>query len=192
MGADVTERAVLQAAERTNGSHDPTLVELSTGVVLRVKKVPRQVFADIVADIKAPAVPVAYIPDKGREEENPDDPDYLDKYRTYQARLAKAMSDAVTLLGTDVESVPDGFPTDTDRDWLDEMRALGHDLSNPKARYLAWVKYKAAVDEDDFNRIWKGVGRLSGVTETDTADELQRFPRGTKRRADRSRQRADS
>lgn len=172
----VADRAVLELAERSNGK-ESNLITLSTGVVLRAKRVAPGIFSDLVARFPMPRPPVVYIPDKAREEENPDDPDYLSRLREAQAQLAKAMSDAVILLGTLMESIPDDFPREDDTQWLEEMRVLGYDLRSTAARYLAWVKFKAAETTEDFNAIWEGVGRLSGTSERDVKQAVKSFRR---------------
>jgi hypothetical protein len=160
---------------------DPALVTLSTGVVLRVRPVPQSLFADLVARYPAPDPPVTFDPDKGREEENPDDPTYLKRVQETNAQVAKAMSDAVILLGTTVERVPKGIPGQETTEWADELRLLGYELKGPRARYLAWVKFVAGPTLADYQTIWKAVGRLTGVTEQDTQAAVRRFPRGARR-----------
>lgn len=160
---------------------DPSLVELSTGVVLRVRPVPQSLFADLMARFPMPEPPVVFIPDKGREEENPDDPTYLKRVNETNAAIAKAMSDAVILLGTEVDRVPKGFSTQESAGWADELRLLGYDLASKRARYLAWVKFVAGPTLDDYQAIWKAVGRLTGVTEQDTQAAVRRFRGGARR-----------
>ena len=175
-----TEAAVAESQDEPTRP-DPTLIELSTGVVLRAKSVPTSLFADLVARFPSPKPPTVFIPEKGREEENPDDPRYLESVREQQARLAQAMSDAVILLGTSVEFMPDGFQAQSDSDWQDEIRLLGYDLHSKRAVYLAWVKFVAAPRPEDYQAIWRAVGRLTGVTESDTADAVRRFSNKAKR-----------
>lgn len=175
----VLDSAVEETVESLSAAKatlDPCLVELSSGVVLRAKPVPSSLFGDIVARYPAPEPPVVFIPDKGREEENPDDPGYLQRVQANNAAIAKAMSDAVWLLGTEVESLPKGFPSVESPVWQEELRLLGYDLKSPRARYLAWVKFKAGPELQDYQAVWKAVGRLTGVTEADTQAAVRRFP----------------
>lgn len=162
-------------------SADPNLVTLSTGVVLRVKAVPQSLFGDIVARYPEPEPPVVFIPDKGREEENLDDPQFMKRVQANNAAIAKAMSDAVLLLGTEIVSLPKDFPTVESAEWQEEIRLLGYDLKSARARYLAWVKFKAGPELADYQAVWKAVGRLTGVTEQDTQAAVRRFPRGARR-----------
>lgn len=169
-----TDKAA-QAAEQA-GAGDPGLVILSSGVVLRVRNVSSSVFADLMAEMDPPKPPVVFIPDKGRTEENPDNPDYLEAKQAHQAGVAKAMSDAVIVLGTELESKPKDFPGPTDPTWNAQMRALGRRFESEIDQYLAWVKYKAGAEQSDFTVIWEAVGRQASVVETDAAAAARRFP----------------
>ncbi len=97
------------------------------------------------------------------------------------AAVAKAMSDAVILMGTALESIPRKFPGPEDPTWLDELQLMGYTNTSARARYLAWVKFKAGPELADYQAIWKAVGRLTGVTEQDTQSAVRRFPGGARR-----------
>lgn len=167
------------------GPSDPGLVTLSSGVVLRVRAVSTSLFADLMAEMEGPRPPVVFIESKGREEENPDDPDYLAAKQAHQARVAKAMSDAVIVLGTELESLPDGFPGPEDPVWNAQMRALGRRFEGEQDRYLAWVKYQAGKETTDFQTIWEAVGRQASVLERDAHAAARRFPGRAGRRRSR-------
>jgi len=113
----------------------------------------------------------------GREIENPDDPDYLERVQAHKNESAAAMINALILLGTEVESTPKGFQKHTDNDWVDEFRVLGMPTNedNPRWRYLNWVTFKAALTTDDMNEIQRVVGRLSGVPES-AVKSAEEFP----------------
>lgn len=167
------------------GGSDPGLVTLSSGVVLRVRAVSTSLFADLMAEMDPPKPPVVFIESKGREEENPDDPDYLAAKQAHQARVAKSMSDAVIVLGTELESLPKGFPGPDDTAWNAQMRALGRRFEGEADRYLAWVKYQAGKETTDFQTIWEAVGRQASVLEKDTQAAVRRFPGRAGRRRSR-------
>lgn len=190
MGAKIVDKGVeevLDAVEsRASGTGgDPNLIELSTGVILRTRPVPRSLFADMLARFPAPKPPTVFIADKGREEENPDDPRYLAAVQDNQIQLVKAMSDAMILIGTEIESIPEGLATLDDVDWREEVHLLGYDIHGPRGWYLAWVKFKAIGNEADYQLVSDGVGRLMGVTEKDTALAARRFQSPAKRNGHR-------
>lgn len=157
-------------------------ITLSTGVVLTSKSVNRNIFADILSEHTAPPIPTYYNADKGREEENPQDPEYLDKLRRYNTQLARAMSDALIVLGTDLESKPDNLPGQDDPTWVEETELLRlYKLTTRRGRYLAWVKTVAIATDDDFAAISKSVRRAMGVPEEDVTDSAKRFRANKKR-----------
>lgn len=159
-------------------SENGSSVTLSTGVVLRLQAVPRNLFADIIGreDLQPPPVPVAYNPDKGRDEENPHDPEYLKRTRTYEAKLARSISDALIGWGTELVSKPEALPSDKDREWVARVKMVGtYDLTTKVGRYVAWVKTVAMDTDADFRLITSGVKRLMGVPEGDVAEAAKRF-----------------
>lgn len=150
-------------------------IELSTGVVLRSKKINRNVFADILSEHAKPRVPVTYNHDKGREEENQQDPEYLAALNLYNTQLARAMSDALIVLGTELESKPDELPGQDDPTWLEEVELLRvYKTHTRRGRYLAWVKTVAISNDEDFKAIGKSVQRALGVPEEDAAEKTKR------------------
>lgn len=150
-------------------------ITLSTGVVLRTKLINRNVFADILSEHVKPRIPVVYNHDKGREEENEQDPDYQEELRQYNTRLARSMSDALIVLGTELEERPDNLPSQDDPTWLEETELLRvYRLNSARGRYLAWVKTVAIQTDDDFKAIGLSVQRAMGVPESDANEKAKR------------------
>lgn len=56
-----------------------------------------------------------------------------------------------------------------------ELLRLPMNPENEAWRYLTWIKFRAAPDEDDLKKIQEVVGRLSGVREAD-AKAAEEFP----------------
>ena len=50
-------------------------------------------------------------------------------------------------------------------------------IDNSRVRYLAWVKGMAAPLDADVTLLMEEIGRLTGVTEADVADAVDRFRR---------------
>jgi hypothetical protein len=84
-------------------------------------------FQTIVRQWKAkePKVPVTFIADKERNEENPADPDYQVAKKEYEESRTLALFDAAILLCTQVESIPEGVDTPEDEGWLEDLTILG-------------------------------------------------------------------
>lgn len=158
------DKALIEAVSQA----DDRLIVLSTGVVLKGRKVNPLVLTRIMGKNSRPKPPKEFIEVMGREMENPDNPDYIDAVRQWKVESADSLARALILLGTSLESLPKGFPGPEDREWLNEYTLLGFDVvDDPQWRYLNWVQFKATMDEDDVRKIITVVGRLSGVREAD-------------------------
>ncbi len=161
------------------------IVTLSTGVELRVTSVPKNFLYAVTSRFKQPKIPTYFNEGKGREEENPDDPDYKDEVEQYMADVANASNDVVLLRGTQIKKLPKEFPGPDSEQWIEEMEALDLPMvDNSRVRYLTWVKGMAAPLDSDITRLMEEIGRLTGVTEADVADALDRFQRFAGRNPD--------
>ena len=153
------------------------LITLKSGVVLRAVKMNSTVIPDTLNQFTRPKPPKVWIAEKGRDEENPNDPRYIDAENAYRIATSMAVNDAVILFGTAFVSKPDGVEGPEDPDWQEKARLIGSLKGDGKsARYLAWVKLVAAQDETDYTAIWNAVARLNGVAEKDVAQQTARFP----------------
>lgn len=164
-------------------------ITLSTGVVLQAKPANPLIMVRVMAAFPRPRPPLWTNPTMGREMENPDDPDYLERVKSWKAESGNAILNALILLGTELVSKPDGMPGPDDikssisensdgkgktkkkpvPSWLEEYEVFGLPLHPFSAswRYLTWVIFKAAPKGEDLNRIKEVVGRLSGIPEKD-------------------------
>lgn len=168
----------IEEAEKRQGD-GPLELTLSTGVVLRVRKVNPVLLSDIASDSlkHRPRIPIAYIESLDRDEENPSDPDYVEEVAQWQAGVLLDINNAYVLMGTEIISVPDDLPDSNDERWLDEMRILGRPVGTERERYLAWIKYVVALDAEDTSAIVREVGRLSGVSESEVKEAVDGFQR---------------
>lgn len=147
---------------------DDNTITLSTGVVLRGKQAPPLALIRIMGSFPRPKPPVYFAKNMGREMENPDDPDYIERVRAWQMDSSNAMLNALILLGTELVSKPKKMEGPDDDGWLEEYRLLSTEMlpQNKSWRYLTWITFKAAINEKDLNLIKEVVGRLSGVPES--------------------------
>lgn len=171
-----SEEEVAKAVEEQKKPKDNTIT-LSSGVVLRGKQANPLILIDVMANFPRPKPPIWKNPKMGREMENPDDPDYRERLRNWEMEMSSATLSAMILLGTELVSVPKGFPKPKDDSWLDEYELLGMTLkpANESWRYLKWVTFKAVTDEKDLEKIRDVVGRLSGVRES-SVESAANFP----------------
>ena len=107
------------AKRLASGQGESTIVTLSTGVVVQLHPVSSSLVEEMKAAIKMPPVPVVWIEAKEREEENPNDPRYIEACEEVQRKRADAIFDALCTFG--VELV-DGLPEDDT--WIKKLRFL--------------------------------------------------------------------
>lgn len=156
------DAAVAVARDHARPTSDP--VTLSTGIRARLKAVSTHLIDDATRRIKYPKVPLVLDEDKGREIENPFDPDYLAEREEADRKKGMAAMDIMTMFGVELaDGVP---PTD---EWLPKLVFMAkqgiidfdvkdYDLTNPmEVEYL--FKRNFAVSAADISRI----GELSGV-----------------------------
>lgn len=148
----------------------PGEARLSTGVVITGKQAPREVlmraYERMLKD--APKVPVWLNPDKGREEPNPADPDYLEAKRNHEARAAVGIRRALIMYGVQVVSVPVGMPGPDSDEWIEEAEASGMSSGrSPLVRLYDWLTVKAGPSEDDYGLLFYVAGHANGTLEVD-------------------------
>lgn len=173
------EGEAVAAAESAISEHiAPDEVTLSSGVVLKVRRVPPLLIRRATVHVRAPIVPVVLDPDRGREIENPNDPDYLQAVVDFEETANMAVLAVMIITGTRVVSTPDDLPPVSDDLWIEQLAAAGIDLElkTDPARYLAWIQYVAIAEIEDMHLIGAAVGRASGVREADVADAVSSFP----------------
>jgi hypothetical protein len=151
-------------------------VVLSNGVTLATRKIPPGVWMAFYDELNAsaPKPPTVIIEATGTEEENRDDPDYLEALQRHNVKRAALISDILLLKGTSLVKVPKEIQ-DVQSNWDEELIALGKDIprSGPK-RYLIWLKTVAISDNADMEKVLAAVSRKVGVSE-DKVAQAERF-----------------
>jgi hypothetical protein len=151
-------------------------IALSSGLRLRLKTVPKHFIYGVTKDIPAPDVPLVYVDGKKRPIENPDDPDYKEALDKWIVVTANAATDVALLRGTEILDLPDGMISPDSTEWVEELEVLGLPMrDNSRARYLYWIKAVGVPEEEDLMALMEALGRLTGVTEDDVADAVERF-----------------
>jgi len=146
---------------------------LSTGVVLRAHKANPMTLIKIMAQEPEPKPPTVYMEVMGREVENYQDPAYLERLEGWRNRYHSRLLDAMIGLGTDVVTVPKGFPKVEDDSWVRKLKVYGIDVSmasEPDWRKINWITNIACKDETDLSLLQKKIQELSGVSEEDVAE----------------------
>lgn len=164
---EVSNEAAAVAASLTGKVRDR--IYLGNGVVLKIHPVPPLAMREAATSIPPPAPPIVRIESQDREEENPNDPDYLAEFERWQLKQLARVADVMLILGTSLQELPtDGsLVPPEDEDWIEMLEAVG--LSVPKtnkyARYLSWLRLYAVRSEQDLSEVFTAVVQASGVTE---------------------------
>lgn len=177
MSDDVDTR-VVRAVDDANKPQD-NLIRLSSGVVLRGKQAAPMVLIEVMSAFPRPKPPTHFVEAMGREMENPDNPDYIERVKNWNTEQSNATLTALIISGTELVSLPDGMSGPDDKQWLEEYGLLGLQMlpDNKTWRYLRWVQYKAAPSAEDVKKLVEVVGRLSGVPEK-AVKSAEDFPGG--------------
>jgi hypothetical protein len=170
---DGEQNPVLAYLKNMGEEDEDGIVLLSTGVRARINPVGATVIEEATAAVPAPLVPTFYNEDKGREEENPNHPDYLRALSDYNRKQTRVATDIMIMLGI---SLVDPVPTDG---WLDRLRFLakrgsfdlsGYDLDDPlDVEFL----YKKTVAVGSADLIL--VGRKAGLNQDDIKEAAKHF-----------------
>lgn len=170
----------VEAKQINSNGADPNVFTASTGVKFKIKSVNRQALGGITDRYlkERPKAPITYIESKGREEANPDDPDYQEALQFWNLSMAMAITNFVILRGTELisESVPDEMLHYDSDDWKYEMQLMGNRSDNPRACYLEWVRAVACTEEDS-TTLFNLIGRKSGINQEDVSSAAAQFRR---------------
>lgn len=151
-------------------------ITLSSGVVLELRRVGYWIIYEATRRLKKPEIPVQYIEEKGRSEENPAHPDYIAALEQYDNDRAALVINAYLWFGTKLASVPVGMAM-PDEDWAAEFAFLGIEpASNKQERYAQWLKLVAcAGDADEITRLTQRITSDNAVTEGEVAAAAESF-----------------
>lgn len=183
--AEIVSRAV----DRIQRQGRQALFTLSNGIVIRLKPVPPMLMQAVNNSFEAPNPPKIMMEEKGREEENPNDPDYLNTL----VELAKANQLAVENLmygvGTEFVSAPEGYYGPDDDRWIEQVefasRITGVELTLPREdktlRYIFWLKMYAMEHSIDVVILSRIPSELGGIREGEVDEVIESFRRVPKR-----------
>ena len=147
----------------------PNIV-LSTGVVLKPRAIPPYVYVRVSTKDPMPDAPRSKVKNKDFYLENTDDETYIKKVQQWELEQNDRMLNAMVSYGIEeIVSVPKDMETYKKDRWLTKLAHTGIEVypDDLDWRMTFWILTVAAVDAEDFNAIFAGVGRLSGVPEED-------------------------
>lgn len=179
-----TDAAV--GAERENSAPAPTEYTLKNGITFKLKPVSGLLIRRAATQVIKPEVPMWLNPDRGREEPNPNHPDYIHAMELYDEAIGMAAMNVLYMVGTKlVEPLPDGVEGPDSDAWIEELKFFEIEVrTEGPGRYLDWLKYVALADTEDFMGLTVAAGRLAGLQEGDVLGVLGSFRRGEARGAD--------
>lgn len=152
----------------------------SSGLTFKLKKVSAMLISEAGRKIVRPTVPVVFIEEKGREEENPNDPNYLAAQQNANWETTVLTINVTIAFGTQV--IEDTIPSDVEHweslGWSDSLEELlGLKIAPAgRARYSAWVKFYALPDHQELLDLQRAIAIFSGnVPEAAVADAEDAF-----------------
>lgn len=180
----VTE-VLAEVSTSVTDKEDPNLTTLSSGVILRHKRVPPMVLAKLDEKYADPDAPHVWDSEKERSIPNPNDPEYIKALDKNRMQRGTAMIDVLIGLGTEIVHIPEGMQTPDDEEWVENLSFVSIEVPKLKiGKYLAWVKYYAAEDARDIQLLAKKGSAALGVSEEDVARSIENFQGIEARRTD--------
>lgn len=179
------DQQAIDAVAQISEEEVPREIALSSGVQLKLKKSPPFVVSQAVSNIQRPKIPIWHNPEKGREEENPADPEYEAEMLAYQGAAGTAIMNSLLLFGVDITHVPEELPQIEDDEWVEALLYLG--LEAPKTdqiRRLLWLKTVALTEDEDIQAVSTALFAIQGIGEEDVAKAIESFRGGDERGAD--------
>lgn len=171
--------AIVTLAKEHDGERN-SLVVLASGVRARLMPVAAGMIEEAQSSIKPPTVPKWFNPDKDREEDNPNDPVYVQALRDTEVKQHQAALDAMIMFGVvlvDEDGNEIGVPElgqwATRLRWMEKRGQIdlsGLDLEDPMDREFVYKKYIAVSPQDIIS-----VSRRSGFGEREIQKALDNF-----------------
>lgn len=165
--------AVQTARERADG--DRRVITLQTGDQARLVPVSAALIDEVSNRVKDPPVPMVYVAEKEREEENPSDPAYLRAMGEAARLRGIAVMDAMVMFGVELL---DGVPEDDG--WIKKLQFMerrgqidlsSFDLTDPLDREFCYKRYVAVP-----TTVIEDITRISGVSAEDIERAERSFP----------------
>jgi len=158
-------------------------ITLKNGIVLGLKPLPPLLTQAIGARFQTPKPPKMWIEEKGREEENPNDPEYLRELQRIEDEQDLAVNDLVMGAGTHVISVPEGYFMPEEKGWEEPVLfacelsgvELHIDDSSPTKRYLCWLRFYALETAADVALVSSLPLQLGGIREGEVDAAMESF-----------------
>jgi len=165
-------------------NNDPNRIELSNGVVLKIKAGSRNAISyagrNAQKDHPQPEIPMVFIKDQERSEPNADDPDYIQAFNIWQIEISARIMDVLYAQAVIVETIPDGVGGPDSIEFKDFLElAMGEQLrASEMGRLVQWLRYWAIPDGDRLD-LQRRLLQLAGVPLEDLKEVETTFPDNT-------------
>jgi hypothetical protein len=176
---DKKPAAVQVAHEReTDGAWGTARIVERYGVRARLVPVPEGILEDVERRIEDPSVPVVFMEEEGREEENPNDPAYLKALEDAQYKRGLAIVEALCLFG--VELLDGMLEEATWQPRLEFYAKRGHidldwvDWEDPMEKEFVFIRYQFLTVEH-----MQYLAQISHMTAEELAKAEASFRRNT-------------
>lgn len=160
-------------------------VILSNGVTLHLRPVPPFLIRDRAVQIERPRPPVVMIEGKGREEENPNSPEYAAALDKYEADTIQAGLDIMLHVGVVSYDLPEGFDGPDGEQWVEVVRSVGvlpeGAFEDTNKRRVAWLRLWALATSSDIELVTDTIGKLSGISNREVKKATESFRSGAPR-----------
>jgi hypothetical protein len=153
----MSEKAVVNVAKQ---EQVPDEFEVM-GVRVRLVAVPIGIIQDALASLKPPKIPIFHDPDKDRDYENPNDPDYLIDVEQYHTSRGTVSTEAFCMFGI---VLLDSLPKN--ENWLNRIKFM-HKRGKLD---LGWVDWDDPTDKEFlFKRYVVGTTEVINAISTKTS-----------------------
>lgn len=180
---DLASTAVEVAAAASGDVLERDRLTLDSGIVLKLSPVPPFVFDFAQEKHPIPPPPVVMVEDKGREEPNPNDPDYIALVEKIRAEQMMIISDAAFVLGVEIDYVPIELEGPDGDNWIQACEVVGIEIDreNAKKRKLQWLRYYALRTPLDIATVTRYCMGKTGTPEEVVQQVIESFRRQSRR-----------
>lgn len=114
-----SKESITDVAKQQKTKSSDSIVFLSTGIRARIKPVPASLLDKVASHILDPDPPKQFLKEKGREEVNPFDPEYLRLKNDALTERGRATTEAMVMFGIELVD-----PIPPNEEWLPPLRFL--------------------------------------------------------------------
>lgn len=140
--------------------------EKNPALKFKLKFVSRQLIKDAGSKYPEPKIPETWNEDKGRNEPNEQDPDYVEARRIYANNIGEVTQRLFLALGTEFQgTLSPGIMALDDDTWIEEIEELT-EVQLPRKgrmRYVAWLRYHLLADDDERLALNEAAMRFNGI-----------------------------